>query len=85
VLEYAAPLLRLGGTLVDWRGARARGEEEGAARAAEQLGMRLGRINRVEPFDGARNRHLHEFIKVAETPARFPRRAGMARKRPLGS
>jgi 16S rRNA (guanine527-N7)-methyltransferase len=85
VLEYAAPLLRLGGTLVDWRGARARGEEEGAARAAEQLGMRLARINRVEPFDGARNRHLHEFVKVAETPARFPRRAGMARKRPLGS
>ena len=38
VLEYAAPLLRLGGTLVDWRGRRDAAEERRAARAAEQLG-----------------------------------------------
>ena len=85
VLEYAAPLLRVGGSLVDWRGALAQQEEEAAARAAAELG--LGRVDarRVEPFPGAREHHLHVYLKLRETPARFPRRAGIARKRPLGS
>ena len=38
----------------------------------------------VEPYAGARDHTLHVFAKVAPTPARFPRRAGMATKRPLG-
>jgi 16S rRNA (guanine527-N7)-methyltransferase len=84
VLEYAAPLLRLGGTLVDWRGRRDVAEEQLAAAAAGELGLRLSEICRVEPFVGARDHHLHVCLKVAETPPRFPRRAGIARKRPLG-
>jgi 16S rRNA (guanine527-N7)-methyltransferase len=85
VLEYAAPLLRFGGTLVDWRGARVRAEEQRAALAADELGLALVGIEQVEPFAAARNRHLHLYTKVRETPSRFPRRAGMARKRPLGT
>jgi 16S rRNA (guanine527-N7)-methyltransferase len=84
VLEYAAPLLRLGGILADWRGRRDAGEEALAACAAEQLGMRLLEVRHTEPYAGARDHHLHVFEKVAETPTRFPRRAGIARKRPLG-
>jgi 16S rRNA (guanine527-N7)-methyltransferase len=84
VLEYAAPLLRMEGVLVDWRGRRVREEEEAAGRAAAALGLRLVEVRRVIPFDGARDHHLHVFVKVAETPVRFPRRAGIARKRPLG-
>jgi 16S rRNA (guanine527-N7)-methyltransferase len=84
VLEYAAPLLRLGGTLVDWRGKRLQAEEHAAARAAAELGLRLVEVRRVEPFKGARDHHLHLYQKVSDTPARFPRRAGMARKRPIG-
>lgn len=84
VLEYAAPLLRVGGTLVDWRGRRSADEEAAAALAAGELGLRLQEIRRVEPFEGATDRHLHVFVKAGETPARFPRRPGMARKRPLG-
>jgi 16S rRNA (guanine527-N7)-methyltransferase len=84
VLEYAAPLLRMGGTLVDWRGRRLVEEEQDAARAAQALGMHLEEVRTVTPFEGARDRHLHVFAKVEETPPRFPRRPGMARKRPLG-
>lgn len=83
VLEYAAPLLRLGGALVDWRGRRNEAEERDAAAAAAALGLRLREIRRVEPFAGATDRHLHVFVKERETPARFPRRPGIARKRPL--
>jgi 16S rRNA (guanine527-N7)-methyltransferase len=84
VLEYAAPLLEMGGVLVDWRGRRNVDEETVARRAAEQVGMRLLEIRHTEPYKGARDHHLHVFEKVAETPSRFPRRAGVARKRPLG-
>lgn len=84
VLEYAAPLLRLGGALVDWRGHRDAEEEQAAGRAARELGMELREVRRVQPFATATDRHLHVWVKTGETPDRFPRRAGMARKRPLG-
>jgi 16S rRNA (guanine527-N7)-methyltransferase len=84
VLEYAAPLLRIGGMLVDWRGARKAEEEQAAAAAAASLGLELVQVTHVEPYAGAREHHLHLYRKIAATPERFPRRAGMARKRPLG-
>ena len=84
LVEYAAPLLRVGGVLVAWKGARDADEEAGGARAAERLWMAVRGVERVVPFEGARDRHLHVFEKVSPTPEGFPRRAGMARKRPLG-
>jgi 16S rRNA (guanine527-N7)-methyltransferase len=83
VLEYAAPLLRMGGTLVDWRGRREREAEDAGDRAAALLGLKRVEVRRVVPFKGATDRHLHIFVKTGETPTRFPRRAGVARKRPL--
>jgi 16S rRNA (guanine527-N7)-methyltransferase len=83
VLEYAAPLLRLRGGLVDWRGQRDPEEERLAVEAARLLGLELHSIRRMEPFAGARDHHLHVYLKVRETPDRFPRRVGMARKKPL--
>lgn len=84
VVEYAAPLLRLGGTLVAWTGRREEREEHAGARAAEVVGLEPGDVRRVQPFPGARAHHLTLYLKVRSTPNRFPRRAGMARKRPLG-
>jgi 16S rRNA (guanine527-N7)-methyltransferase len=37
----------------------------------------------VQPYPASENRHLHVYRKIAPTPPAFPRRAGMARKRPL--
>jgi 16S rRNA (guanine527-N7)-methyltransferase len=85
VLEYAAPLMRLGGALVDWRGQRDSEEEWAATQAAELLGLKRESIRRVEPFEGVRDHHLHVYLKARETPDRFPRRAGMARKKPLAT
>jgi 16S rRNA (guanine527-N7)-methyltransferase len=82
--EYAAPLLREGGALVAWKGARDPDEERAAAEAAGRLGMAAADVRHVEPFAGARDRHLHVLRKVAPTPPEFPRRPGMAAKRPLG-
>ena len=84
VVEYAAPLLAVGGTLVAWRGRRDPEAEAVAARAAAEVGLEPGEVRRVEPYPAARDRHLHVFRKTAPTPPRFPRRPGIARKRPLG-
>ena len=85
VAEYAAPLLTIGGALVAWRGKREPQVEAEGSAAAEILGLSVDEPVRVRPYDGAEHRYLHVMPKVMETPARFPRRAGMARKRPLGA
>jgi 16S rRNA (guanine527-N7)-methyltransferase len=83
VLEYAAPLLMHEGILIDWRGRRDSAEERAALAAAPQLGLELAEVRGVRPYEGARAHNLHIYLKVRQTPPRFPRRAGMARKRPL--
>ena len=82
--EYAAPLLREGGVLVAWKGARDGQEEAAGAAAAAEVGMAAEDVMPVKPFRSSENRHLHVMRKISPTPAGFPRRAGMARKRPLG-
>jgi 16S rRNA (guanine527-N7)-methyltransferase len=83
LVEYAAPLLRERGALVAWTGKRDEEAERSAVAAADIVGLEPEEVRKVTPFSGARDRHLHVYRKVAPTPARFPRRAGMARKRPL--
>lgn len=83
VLEYAAPLLRVGGALVDWRGRRDTEADRLALSAAGQLGLELAEIRHVQPYEGARDHHLHVYVKSRSTPVGFPRRVGVARKRPL--
>jgi 16S rRNA (guanine527-N7)-methyltransferase len=84
VVEYAAPLLTVGGTLVVWRGRRDLPAEAAGARAAAEVGLEVGEIVPVRPYAAAQSRHLHLMSKVMDTPAGFPRRPGMALKRPLG-
>ena len=83
ICEYAAPLLRLGGTLVAWKGAVTPEEAADGAAAAAQLGLEPVEVRRVMPYAEAREHTLHVVRKVAPTPDRFPRRPGMATKRPL--
>lgn len=82
--EYAAPLLAVGGYLVAWRGKRDIDAEEAGRRAAAMLGLRECKPAKVAPYPHADNRHLHTYVKTEPTPPRFPRRDGVARKRPLG-
>jgi 16S rRNA (guanine527-N7)-methyltransferase len=84
MVEYAAPLLRVGGTFIGWAGKRSPEVEDWAARAADVLGLGEFSIHTVTPFDGAAHRHLYLTSKVKETPVGFPRRPGVAAKRPLG-
>jgi 16S rRNA (guanine527-N7)-methyltransferase len=85
VVEYAAPLLRQGGALIAWKGARDADEEAAGEAAALEVGLRAAGVVPVTPYEGSRNRHLHLYLKVRPTPDRFPRRPGMAAKRPIVS
>jgi 16S rRNA (guanine527-N7)-methyltransferase len=73
--ELCLPLVRPGGRVVLWTGAVDAISLEAVARhlAAE--------LSRVVPYGGGRN--LVELTKIGATPDRFPRRPGMAGKRPL--
>ncbi|MDX6522923.1 MAG: rRNA (guanine527-N7)-methyltransferase [Gaiellales bacterium] len=75
-LELCLPLVRPGGRLILWTGEL---EADLLAPVAAALAARLGR---VQHHGG---RRLIELVKLAETPQRFPRRPGMAGKRPLAS
>ena len=83
LVEYAAPLLELGGALVAWKGRPEPAEEADGAAAAAALGMSAPEAIPVEPFEQARDRNLYLSSKVNPTPSRYPRRPGMARKRPI--
>ena len=78
-LEYCLPLVIVGGCLVAWLGAV---DDDRLGSVAHGLG---GRIEQVRSVSGSERRHLVVVRKVEATPAAFPRRVGMAAKRPLGS
>jgi 16S rRNA (guanine527-N7)-methyltransferase len=83
VVEYAAPLLGPGGALVAWKGEVPQDEADDGVAAARVLGLELSPPQPVRPFAGSERRTLHVARKVAPTPAGYPRRTGMASKRPL--
>jgi 16S rRNA (guanine527-N7)-methyltransferase len=83
--EYAAPLLRDDGVLVAWKGAVDDDEVADVAAAAAHLGLAVEAVRPVVPFRGSERRTLHVVRKIAPTPPGYPRRAGMATKRPLSA
>jgi 16S rRNA (guanine527-N7)-methyltransferase len=69
--EWCLPLVRVGGAAILWLGVSA--DVLRLASASDQLGGGI-----PELYDG-----LAVLPKVAPTPPRFPRRVGVAKKRPL--
>lgn len=83
VIEYVLPLVKPGGAALLQRGAREKGDETSAAAVSALLGGRLDRVEPVQPFRGSKNLHVWVLSKLVYTPERFPRRPGVAKKRPL--
>jgi 16S rRNA (guanine527-N7)-methyltransferase len=82
--ELASPLLRGGGALVAWKGARDGEEEAAATRASARTAVMPERAVAVQPYPASRDRHIHILRKNGPTPNDLPRRPGMAAKRPFG-
>jgi len=84
VLELAAPLLQIHGVLVDWRSTVPDADRSAAASAVADLGLREVERRTVHPYIDASDLTLYVFEKVRDTPELFPRRPGLARRKPLG-
>lgn len=75
-LEWCLPLVAVGGRAVLYTG----GPGPGLERVAARLG---GGAPRVRAVPGSERRHLVVVEKLEPTPEEFPRRPGVAKKRPL--
>jgi 16S rRNA (guanine527-N7)-methyltransferase len=75
-LEWCLPLVTPGGAAILFAGAL----EQDLSGVANRLG---GGVPKSHPVEGARERRLVVVPKLEPTPPGFPRRPGMARKRPL--
>ncbi len=82
LLEYALPLLKQEGKFVALKGFSIEDEIREAENALQILG---GRLDKVIPysFPGERGRHVLVVEKTAATPEKYPRRAGIPKKKPL--
>lgn len=81
--EWCMPFVQPGGVFVAMKGRFAQDELREAAPAIMAL---KGEVSRVEPYTlpyAEGERELIVVCKTAATPARFPRRAGEAVRRPL--
>jgi 16S rRNA (guanine527-N7)-methyltransferase len=81
--EYLLPLVKVGGRVIAQKGESAPAEVHAAEHAIKVLG---GRVQQLKPIilpGVADERFLVLIDKVATTPSIYPRRAGLAAKRPL--
>ncbi|OGC11820.1 hypothetical protein A3K48_04945 [candidate division WOR-1 bacterium RIFOXYA12_FULL_52_29] len=75
--EYCLPYVKLGGQFVAYKELAIEPEIKRAGNALKTLG---GKFNRIDKHDA---RSLVFIDKISPTPPNFPRRSGMAKKRPL--
>lgn len=83
LLEWALPFVRVGGHCIFWKGPGAAAEWAEARRVSPLLGGGTVRMEPVSIPDQSWTRFLVLVDKEKPTPRTFPRRAGMAQKRPL--
>lgn len=86
VIEYCAPLLRRDGYIISMKGKLSEEEFSGAVAASEILKVEVEQVQPVEyqPQFSPKHRRLVVLRKVEITPKNFPRKVGLAKKRPLG-
>lgn len=81
--EYLLPLVKVGGRMIAQKGESAPAEVHAAEHAVRVLGGRVHQLTPVVLPGVADERFLVLIDKVAATPGKYPRRAGMPAKLPL--
>ncbi len=83
LLELLAPLVKVGGKIICYKGPRAQEEIEHAKNAEKELGLKLSKVTEYSFGDEQISHFLLVYEKIAPTPARFPRSANKAIKQPI--
>lgn len=82
--EWCLPLVKKGGYFVAYKGENVSRETEDAASAIKLLGGKIVEIRKVQTEEESISGHVLVMIKkVKNTPSKYPRQAGQARKNPL--
>ncbi len=81
--EWLLPFVKPGGRMLALKGPMAAEEAARAQTALAQLNGRLARVCPVSVPGRDWDHRVIEILKTGATPDRFPRRAGIAEKRPL--
>lgn len=81
--EYLLPLVKVGGTMLAQKGESGPAEAQSAEKAMKLLGGKLKQLIPVELPGVADDRFLVLVDKVAATPPKYPRKAGIPMKMPL--
>lgn len=79
--EYCLPFVKTGGHFLAYKGPVPEIEAEAASNAIRTLGGMLIRTEAV-PLPGF-DHHITVIGKIGETPAKYPRKAGIPAKRPI--
>ncbi|MCG3204537.1 MAG: Ribosomal RNA small subunit methyltransferase G [Elusimicrobia bacterium] len=83
LIEYGLPFLKMGGLLIAHRGRTAADEASRVNVALEQLGGEISEVRHYEIPELGGSRSLVVIKKVRPTSKHYPRRTGVASKRPL--
>ncbi|NWF64599.1 MAG: 16S rRNA (guanine(527)-N(7))-methyltransferase RsmG [Chloroflexi bacterium] len=81
--EYLLPLVKLGGTMLAQKGETGPAEAQSAEKAMKILGGKLKQLIPINLPGVADDRYLVLVEKVAATPPKYPRKAGIPMKMPL--
>ncbi len=86
IVEYCAPLLHRDGYIISMKGKLSEEEFSAAVAASSILKVEVEQVQRVDyqPQFSPKHRHLVILRKVGVTSKNFPRKVGLAKKRPLG-
>lgn len=81
--EYTLPLSRIGGSLFLYKGPDYINEIKEAENAISLLGGKISEIKNIEIPFLSEKRFIIKLTKKKKTPPKYPRRAGIPKKRPL--
>lgn len=81
--EYLLPLVKVGGKMIAQKGESGPAEAQSAEKAMKMLGGKLRQLMTVHLPGVADDRYLVLVDKVAATPPKYPRKAGIPAKQPL--
>lgn len=83
LMEYLLPFVRVGGRVLAMKGETGPTEVHSAELALKLLGGKLEQVTAVVLPGVVEERYLVVINKIASTPEKYPRRAGIPSKRPL--
>lgn len=83
LLEYLLPFVKLGGKCICMKGINIEEEINNSKKALEELGGEIEEIKKLQLPNTDATRNIIIVRKIANTPKKYPRKAGTASKSPI--